>query len=64
MIVHGIHSSWDTVCGQYRNTVYTSLEDPVTHKTIVEVIEYLYDENGEINKSTAATKGRSIDIQV
>ena len=34
------------VYNQYRNTVYKTLEDPMTQKTYVEVIQYLYNKEG------------------
>jgi hypothetical protein len=45
----------------YRNTVYTTLEDPVTHKKFTEVVEHLYDKAGQVEPSD--TKGRHVDTK-
>jgi len=45
----------------YRNTVYTTLEDPVTHKRLVEVVEHLYSATGRVEP--AETKGHHVDIK-
>ena len=36
------------VYNQYRNTVYKTLEDPMTQKTYVEIIQYLYTKEGKV----------------
>ena len=46
---------------QYRNTEYRTLVDPRTHKKVIEVIQYLYDKQGEVKP---VAKGQVIDIQV
>jgi len=51
----------DVVRNSYRNTVYTTLEDPVTHKKVTEVVEYLYDKTGKVEPSN--TKGRHVDTK-
>lgn len=61
MIVKSIHNSWDMVYGSYRNTVYTTLEDPKTHKKIVEVVQYLYDNKADIQPTKV--KGVNVDLQ-
>ena len=33
---------------QYRTTVYTIVKDPVTTKQLVEVVQYLYNKDGEL----------------
>jgi len=46
----------------YRNTVYTTLEDPVTHEKVTEVVEQLYDDTGRIEPDQ--NKGHHIDTKV
>ena len=60
MIIQSIQQSWDMVYNQYRNTIYKTLEDPMTQKTYVEVIQYLYNKEGKIEESA---KGNSVDKQ-
>lgn len=62
MIIQSIHNAWDTIYNQYRNTVYKTLEDPITQKKYIEVIQYLYDKNGQ--QEGNIVKGQSIDKQV
>ena len=45
----------------YRNTVYTTLEDPVTHKRVIEVVEHLYSEKGKVEPTN--TNGRHVDTK-
>jgi hypothetical protein len=61
MIIQSVHSTMDVVRNGYRNTVYTTLEDPVTHKKVTEVVEYLYDKTGKVEPIN--TKGHHIDIK-
>ena len=61
MIVQSVTNSWDMVYNQYRNTEYRTLIDPKTHKKVIEVVQYLYDNKGQV---TPAAKGQVIDIQV
>ena len=61
MIVQSITNSWDMLYNQYRNTEYRTLVDPRTHKKVIEVIQYLYDKQGEVKP---VAKGQVIDIQV
>jgi len=61
MIVQSIHSTMSVTRTGYRNTVYTTLEDPVTHKKLTEVVEHLYDKAGRVEP--ADTKGRHIDTK-
>jgi hypothetical protein len=61
MIVQSVTNSWDMVYNQYRNTEYRILIDPKTHKKVIEVIQYLYDNTGKIEP---ITKGQVIDIQI
>ena len=61
MIVQTVHNVWDTVYNSYRNTVYTTLEDPKTHKKFTEVIQYLYDDRANIAPNNV--KGSTVDIQ-
>ena len=49
------------VYNQYRNTEYRTLIDPKTHKKVTEVIQYLYDNRGEVKP---VAKGQNVDIQV
>jgi len=63
MIVQSIHNSWDMLYNQYRSTVYKTLEDPISQKKVVEVIQYLYNKNGKITEVEPSTKGRTIDIK-
>jgi hypothetical protein len=60
MIVQSISTSWDMVYDQYRKTEYKTLIDPVTDKRVVEVVQYLYDKQGQIRPDT---KGQNVDIQ-
>jgi hypothetical protein len=48
------------VYNQYRNTVYKTLEDPITQKKIIEVVQYLYNKEGRIEEPV---KGRNVDKQ-
>ena len=61
MIVQSVTNSWDMVYNQYRNTEYRTLIDPETHKKVIEVVQYLYDDKGQV---TPAAKGQNIDIQI
>ena len=60
MIVQSVTNSWDMVYNQYRNTEYRTLIDPKTNKKVIEVVQYLYDNKGQV---TPAAKGQVIDIQ-
>ncbi len=60
MIIQSIQQSWDMVYNQYRNTVYKTLEDPMTQKTYIEVVQYLYNKAGKVEESA---KGSSVDKQ-
>jgi len=48
------------VYDQYRRTEYKTLIDPATDKRIVEVVQYLYDKQGQIKPDA---KGQNVDIQ-
>ncbi len=48
------------VYNQYRNTVYKTLEDPVSHKKVIEVVQFLYTKNGALE---APAKGQNVDKQ-
>jgi len=61
MIIQSIQQSWDMVYNQYRNTVYKTLEDPVSQKKYIEVVQFLYTKNGAIE---APVKGNNVDTQV
>jgi len=61
MIVQTIHTTMGLTSTGYRNTVYTTLEDPVTHKRLVEVVEHLYSATGRVEP--AETKGHHVDIK-
>ena len=61
MIVQSVTNSWDMVYGQYRNTEYRTLVDPKTHKKVIEVVQYLYDKQGQI---APVAKGQVVDVQV
>ena len=61
MIVQSIHNSWDMVYGSYRNTEYKTLEDPKTHKTVIEVVQYLYDNKANVQPNSV--KGTNVDVQ-
>ena len=50
----------DMVYNQYRNTMYKTLEDPITQKKYVEVVQYLYNKEGRVEEPT---KGRNVDKQ-
>ena len=60
MIVQSIQSIWGTIYNQYINTVYRTLEDPISQKTYIEIVEYTYDKQGKIEEPS---KGRSVDKQ-
>ena len=60
MIVQNITNSWDIVYDQYRRIEYRTLLDPKTHKKVIEVVQYLYDNTGKIEPTA---KGRIIDKQ-
>jgi len=62
MIVQSIHNTIDAVNHKHRTTVYTTLEDPVSHKKVTEVIQYLYDETGKVEPTN--TKGRHVDTKI
>ena len=62
MIVQTIHSTMRVNSTGYHNTVYTTFEDPVTHKRVIEVVEHLYSDTGRVEP--ANTKGRHIDTKV
>ena len=62
MIVQSIHNTIGVTSTGYRNTVYTTLVDPVTHKKIIEVVEHLYEKTGRVEP--ANTKGRHADTKV
>jgi len=60
MIIQSIHNSMDMVYNQYRNTVYKTLEDPITQKKYVEVVQYLYNKEGRVEETS---KGSNVDKQ-
>jgi hypothetical protein len=60
MIIQSIHNAWDMIYNQYRNTVYKTLEDPITQKKVIEVVQYLYTKEGRIEEPD---KGRNVDKQ-
>ena len=61
MIVQSVLKIWDHVYTSNRNTVYTTLEDPVTHKKVIEMAQYLYDDKAEIQPVN--TKGTKVDTR-
>ena len=61
MIVQSISTAWDMVNNQQRLTVYKDINDPVTNKQIIEVVQYLYNRVGEIEPTHS--KGQNIDIK-
>jgi hypothetical protein len=60
MIITGVYNLWDTVYGQVRQTVYRTLEDPVTNKQVIQIEHYLYDKTGNIPQNNL---GNNIDKQ-
>ena len=62
MIVQSILNIWDRVYDSNRKTVYTTLEDPVTHKKVLEVNQYLYDDHA--NVPAPDVKGKKVDVRV
>ena len=62
MIVQSVLNIWDNVYSRHRDTVYKTLEDPVTHKKVIEVEQYLYDDTAKVRP--ANVKGANVDIQV
>ncbi len=49
------------VNNQQRLTVYKDINDPVTNKQIIEVVQYLYNIVGEIEPTHS--KGQNIDTK-
>ena len=60
MIVQSIVNRWDVAPGQRKNIEYRTLEDPVTHKKVIEGDVHLYDERGSIQ---SVEKGQTVDIK-
>jgi hypothetical protein len=48
MIIQTISAVNDITNHQYRTTVYKTLQDPVTNKQYLEVVQYLYDKMGNL----------------
>jgi hypothetical protein len=61
MIVQTIHSTMRVNSTGYRNTVYTTFVDPVTHKQVIEVVEHLYSDTGRVEP--AHNKGHHVDTK-
>jgi hypothetical protein len=62
MIIQSVLNIWDQVYDSNRKTVYTTLEDPKTHKKVIEVEQYLYDNTAKVQP--ANVKGSNVDVQV
>jgi hypothetical protein len=48
MIIQSISTVNDITNHQYRTTFYKTVEDPVTKKQYLEVVQYLYDKMGNL----------------
>ena len=48
MIIQSATAINDMINHQYRTTVYTIVKDPTTNKQLVEVVQYLYNKDGEL----------------
>jgi hypothetical protein len=48
MIVQSATPINDMINHQYRTTIYTIVKDPVTNKRLVEVVQYLYNKDGDL----------------
>jgi len=48
MIIQSITSVNDMVNHQFRTTLYKTVEDPVTNKKYIEVVQYLYNKIGKL----------------
>ena len=48
MIIQSVASTNDIVNHQYRSTFYKTLEDPVSRKQYIEVVQYLYNKIGQL----------------
>ena len=49
------------VYNQYRNTEFKTLVDPVSHKKVIEIVQYLYDKTGRVEPTE--TKGQHLDTK-
>ena len=48
MIIESTASVRDLVNNRYRTTLYTTVQNPVTNKKYIEVVQYLYNRVGEM----------------
>ena len=48
MIIQTVSAVNDITNHQYRTTLYKTVEDPVTKKQYLEVVQYLYDKMGKL----------------
>jgi hypothetical protein len=51
MIIQSVTSVNDMVNHQYRTTFYKTLEDPVSRKQYIEVVQYLYNKIGQLERN-------------
>ena len=60
MIIQAVQTTWDLSYNKDRKTVYKTVRDESTNRTIVEVVQYLYNKNGHIE---TPSKGGSVDMK-
>jgi len=51
MIVQSATPINDMINHQYRTTVYTIVKDPATNKQLIEVVQYLYNKDGDLEST-------------
>ena len=61
MIIQSVSTVYDIVNHRDRVTFYKTVEDPNTRKTIIEVVQYLYDNKANVQPNNA--KGTNVDLQ-
>ena len=61
MIIQSVSTVYDIVNHCDRVTFYKTVEDPNTRKTIIEVVQYLYDDKANIQPNNV--KGTNVDLQ-
>ena len=59
MTVQSIQTTWDRVNYQGRRSEFRTVEDPITNKKTIEVVQYLYNKVAELEP--AKTKGNEVD---
>ena len=56
MIIESTSAVRDIVNNVYRTTLYTTVQDPVTNKKYIEVVQYLYNRVGDLVPTHHNTK--------